>query len=187
LAGTVIYSRDSFLEPGHVVQEGENLQDLAQQYQVPVEFLARINGIEPPHQLFPGETIKVVQGPFRAEVNCTERQITLFLGRYYAGRFPARIGPELPPEANTYEVASIEPGLEYFDTRSGNRIAQDDPENPYGTVWISLRGNQITTAHRVGIHVDNGDPQRGCVGVSETDARDLAAILGPGSAIQVIP
>jgi LysM repeat protein len=187
LAGTVIYSSDSFLEPGHVVQQGETLQDMAQQYHVPVGFLARINGIELPAELVPGETIKVLQGPFRAEVELGPGQITLYLGRYYAGRFPARIGPDLPSATNSYEVASIEPGLEYFDTRSGNRIAPDDPNNPYGSVWISLRGNQITTAHRVGIHVDNGDPKRGCIAVSPTDANDLAAILGPGSAIQVNP
>ncbi len=54
LSGTVIYSRESFLEQAHVVQEGETLISLAQQYNVPQEFLARINGIYPMNELAPG-------------------------------------------------------------------------------------------------------------------------------------
>ena len=69
LAGSVIYSQDSFMEPAYVVQEGETIEDIAAKYSVPLEFLARINGVEPPYQLYPGETLKVVRGPFRAEVN----------------------------------------------------------------------------------------------------------------------
>ena len=185
LAGTVIYSRDSFLDPAHVVQNGETLSDLAQMYQVPLKFLARVNGIEAPYEVFPGESIKVIRGPFRAEVNRSQGQITLFLGRYYAGRFPSRLGAELPAEENTYDVIAVEPGLEYFDARTGQRVGRDDPENPYGPVWISLRGNQITAAHNVGIHVDKGDPTRCCISVSPADADDLAAILGPGSSVHV--
>ena len=185
LAGTVIYSRDSFLEPAHVVQNGETLSDLAKLYQVPLEFLARVNGIDAPYEVFPGESIKIVRGPFRAEVSRSRRQITLFLGRYYAGRFPTRLGAELPSEENTYDVVAVEPGLEYFDSRTGRRVSRDDPENPYGPVWISLRGNQITAAHNVGIHVDKGDATRCCISVSPTDAADLAAILGPGSSVHV--
>ncbi len=185
LAGSVIYSRDSFLEPAHVVQNGETLKELAQMYQVPLNFLARVNGIDPPYEIFPGESIKVIRGPFRAEINRRLGQITLFLGRYYAGRFQARVGAELPAEENTYDVVTIEPGLEFFDSRTGQRIARDDPANPYGPVWISLRGNQVTAAHNVGIHVDKGDPKRCCIGVSPGDADDLAAILGPGSSIHV--
>ena len=187
LAGTVIYSRDSFLEPAHVVQQGETLDELSRQYQVPLEFLARINGIEAPYEVYPGESLKVIRGPFRAEVSQGRGQITLFLGRYYAGRFQARVGAQLPPQEATYDVVSIDPGLEYFDPQTGNRIARDAAENPYGGLWISLRGHQITAAHDVGIHIDGGDPERCCVAVSPADGQDLAAILGPGSSVTVKP
>jgi hypothetical protein len=187
LAGTVLYSRDSFLESPHVVQQGETLQGLAQQYQVPVDFLARINGVDPPLEVAEGESIKVLRGPFRAEISRGRGVITLFLGPNYAGRFQARIGAEVPSDENTYTVVAVEPGLEFFDSQTGNRIGRGHPDNPYGSVWISLRGNQITAAHNVGIHVDRGDPKRCSIGVSEVDAHDLAAILGSGSTIHVKP
>ncbi len=185
LAGSVIYSQDSFMEPAYVVQEGETIEEIAAKYSVPMEFLARINGVEPPYQLYPGETLKVVRGPFRAEVNTKTGEITVFLGRYYAGRFASRLGDDLPDKVNDYEVAAKETGREYFDRRTGFRIDREDPNNPYGNRWIGLRGQQITAAHNVGIHVDNGHPEGGCIAVSQRDADDLAAILSIGSRIVV--
>ena len=185
LAGSVIYSQDSFMEPAYVVQEGETIEEVAAKYSVPKEFLARINGVEPPYQLYPGETLKVVRGPFRAEINSQNGEITVFLGRYYAGRFDARIGDDLPAEVSDFEVAVKEPGREYFDRRTGFRIGREDPNNPYGNRWIGLRGQQITAAHNVGIHVDNGHPEGGCIAVSPRDADDLTAILSIGSRVVV--
>lgn len=185
LAGTVVYSQESFMEPAYVVQEGETLDQIALKYKVPVDFLARINGVEAPYELYPGETLKVIKGPFRAELNSDKAEITVFLGRNYAGRFPARIGADLPATAGEYEVVAKEPGREYFDRRTGMRVYRDDPSNPYGDYWIGLRGEQVTAAHNVGIHVDTGSPDSGCIAVSQPDAADLNAILSIGSRITV--
>lgn len=186
LAGSVIYSRDSFLEPAHSVQPGETLDDIARQYSVSAGFLARINGISAPYELVPGETLKTVRGPFRAEVDRESGVITLFLGSYYAGRFVAKCGDALPPGDAMYEVVAIEPGHPFFDTKTGRRIDRDDPQNPFGNHWIGFRGEQITAGHNVGIHVDNGTQSTStCIAVSDVDADDLSAILTIGSRIMV--
>jgi LysM repeat protein len=185
LAGSVIYSRESILEPAHVVEQGETLDELSRRYSIPVEFLARINGIEAPYQLLAGESLKVVRGPFRAELDRQRGVVTVFLGRYYAGRFVARCGAGLPDSAGSYEVVSIEPGRAFFDAKSGYRVERDDPKNPFGSHWIGLRGDQITAAHNVGIHVDTGDNQHTSIAVSAVDADDLSAILSIGSRVAV--
>ena len=185
LAGTVIYSQESFMEPAYVVQEGETLEQVAAKYQVPVDFLARINGIEAPFELYPGESLKVVKGPFRAELRSDQAELTVFLGRHYAGRFAARIGADLPIAEGNYEVASKEAGREYFDRTTGYRVGREDPSNPYGSYWIGLRGEQVTAAHNVGIHVDMGSPDAGCIAVSQSDASDLNSILSIGSRLTV--
>jgi LysM repeat protein len=187
LAGTVIYSRESYLEPAHVVGPRETLEQIAEKYQVKAEFLARLNGVEAPYELYPGESLKVVQGPFRAELDRQSGELTLFLGRHYAGRFQVRVGKEMPAGENDFEVIAFASGREYFDQRSGYRVGPDHPENPYGSRWIGLRGNKITAAHNVGIHVDTGHPDRCCLGVSDVDAEDLAAILTVGSRLTVTP
>ncbi len=129
----------------------------------------------------------MLRGPFRAEISRARNEITVFLGRYYAGRFPARLGSELPEGDNVYEVVAKEDGREFFDRRTGERITRDDPRNPYGDRWIGLRGEQITAAHNVGIHVDVGSPDLCCIAVNHVDADDLRAILSIGSRIIVKP
>ncbi len=48
LAGTVIYSRQSYLEPPYAVQPGDTIDRIAQKCKVPWQLLARINGLMPP-------------------------------------------------------------------------------------------------------------------------------------------
>lgn len=185
LAGTVIYSPESYLEPAYKVRTGDTFESLAEEFSVSADFLARINGLSVDDTLRTGTELKVVRGPFRAEVDRAQSIITIFLGRHYAGRFPVRVGADLPDGDASYEVASVEEGREFFDRRSGFRVKANDPKNPYGGRWIGLRGDQITAAHNVGIHADAGDESTGCLAVSATDAEDLAAILSVGARIQV--
>ena len=39
-----------------------------------------------------GTELKVINGPFHAEVDLTKKTLTLFLKNLYAGRFPIRVG-----------------------------------------------------------------------------------------------
>ena len=91
LAGTVIYSSKShLLASPHRVNPGETLDVIAKQYNVPWEMLAKINGLTDPKQLPVGEFLKVVPGPFRAEVDLKKQRLTLFLRDQFAGAFRLR-------------------------------------------------------------------------------------------------
>jgi LysM repeat protein len=105
VAGTVVYSRQHLLEPPYRVKPGESLQQIAAQYDVPWQLLAKINGIQAPDRLAPGEEIKVVRGPFHARVDLAAGEATLFLqDTYYAGRFALDDGPPTAELAGTYTV-----------------------------------------------------------------------------------
>ena len=186
LAGTVIYSRENFSEPAYEVKTGDTLASIASNYNLSPEFLARVNGLPADYQVIAGESIKVVRGPFRLEASRQKNEMTLFVGEYYAGRFPFTPGKDFPSGEAVFEVVEISPGREFFDRSTGYRIAKDDPSNPYGRNWIGLRGNQITAAHNVGIHAGY-DSDKGCIAVNDTDARDLSMILSIGSEVAVVP
>lgn len=188
LAGSVIYSTTSHLEPAYTVQAGETLEEIAATYSVPKELLAKINGIRPPYALSTGETLKVVRGPFRAEVSLANNRLTLYAGAHYAGRFDIQIGPDLPPEEAFYEVGEKSLGRNYFDRRSGSEVLRGAENNRYGEHWIGLRGEHITTGHSVGIHgrAKVHNPQDvGCVSLDAIDAGDVFSILSIGSRVQV--
>jgi LysM repeat protein len=91
LAGTVVYSTDHLLEPPHQVAPGETLVTIAQKYGVPWSLLAKINSIATPDAVKPGQSLKVVRGPFHAQVDANSGELVLLVDGRYAGRFPANL------------------------------------------------------------------------------------------------
>jgi len=190
LAGTVIYSRQHLLEPPYPVQPGDSLAQIAHAYDVTLELLARINGIEPPYELHPGEPLKVVRGPFRGELSLARRELTLFLGRYYAGRFPVEIGSDMPQVELTYDIAEKTLDRPYFHRQLGRELPAGHPENPYGKYWLGLHASQLGPAGDVvGLHStppsSSPDDARGCIRLSSRHAEDVHAILALGSQVVV--
>jgi LysM repeat protein len=166
VAGTVVYSREHhYLNEPHQVADGDSLQQIAQQYQVTAALLAKINGIEGPLQA--GQSLKVVQGPFRVQVDLQHSLMTVWLRNRYAGAFPIHLGPQPPPEGE-YRVMSKTPA--------------GDPSNQTEVSWISLDKE---------VHIGGlPDPSQieqvpGSIGVNQRDAADLQAILSVGSPVTI--
>ncbi len=179
LAGKVIYSPEHLLEPPHQVRPGESLLEIAQQYQVPAMLLKNINGISDPGNLTPGSSLKVVRGPFRAEVNLAKDELVLFLGDYYAGRFAISIGNDPQPKPGQYVVQGKQEGREYF-APDGSRIPPLARDNPYGRWWIDLGGDVCIHASPETTPSHGG---LGCISLDPHDAADVFGILSIGSKV----
>jgi len=95
LAGTVIYSQQDLLLPPRVVTAGETLQSIAAPLGVPWQLLAKINGIDDPAKLVPGEQLKVLRGPIDAVVSVARGRLSLQVGGNYAGSFPVVVGRQV--------------------------------------------------------------------------------------------
>jgi LysM repeat protein len=104
LAGSVIYSTEHRLEPPYMVKAGESLQDIANNFEVPWQLLAKINGLSSPEELQPGQQLKVVQGPFSALVDLSQRRLTLMLDRRYAGQFAIEVDPTTSVEEGHWAI-----------------------------------------------------------------------------------
>lgn len=180
LAREVIYSKRHLLEQPHRMSRNETLQDVARAYDVPWQLLANINGIQDPLTILPGTELKVVRGPFRAEVNLTLKELTLFMGDYYAGRFPIAVGNDPIAVEGSYTIQDKQTGKTFYN-RSGSPVAPGSPANPYGNFWMDL-GNQLS------IH-GSPDPTRpnenGCISLAEDIADDLYGILSQGSSVTI--
>ncbi len=185
LASKVIYSQEHLLEQSYLVRRGETLPEIADRYQVPWQLLKNINGVNDPTVLVPGTELKVVRGPFRAEVRVKQDgqgELTLFLNDLYAGRFPVTIGSDLPPQAGKFTVRHKQAGAEYVSRDRGS-IPAGHPSNPYGQWFIDL-GSEVS------IH---GSPTTGgaetstlgCISLSPLDAADVYGILSQGSKVEI--
>jgi lipoprotein-anchoring transpeptidase ErfK/SrfK len=182
LAGTVIYSHQHhLLEPPYVVRQGDTLDRIAAAHQVPAPLLAKINGIADPASLRPGETLKVVRGPFHARVDLKNHRLTLFVQGRYAGRFAIGVGRDQAAPNGDFEVAGITRDPAYRENRV---VAPGDPQNPLGKYWIDL-GN------RLGIH-GTPDPRNvgrsdvpGCICLAESDLEHVVDMLSVGSKVEI--
>ncbi|MEM7313380.1 MAG: hypothetical protein AAF497_09535 [Planctomycetota bacterium] len=187
LAGTVIYSRKSYLDAPWASNAPTALQDIATQASIPVEFLGRVNGIPVGTVIPAGTELKIVRGPFRGILELSRRELTIFLGQHYAGRFNVSIGRDLAiAQPTVFAVRNKTGAQQYLDPRTNQSIAAGDPANPLGNHWIELVNQQHAV---IGIHSGRTDASdsRGFISVSEKDADDLQAILSINSTISIVP
>lgn len=176
LGGTIAYSMEHLLEEPYTVGSGETLETIAQQYDVPALLLQRINGIDSPNSLTPGQKLKVVQGPFTAKIDMTHNELALEVDGCYAGRFPITIeNGAIIPEGE-HEVLRKEANPQFFDQASQSVLSSSDPANPYGGHAIHLDG---------GIVVHGTGGPGGSISVSKPDSEYLYEILSVGSKVVV--
>lgn len=180
LAREVIYSKRHLLELPHRVTTNETLAKIAEKYSVPWQLLANVNHVDDPVTVLPGTELKIVRGPFRAEVDLTTKKMTLYLGDLYAGRFDIEVGNDPAPSPGTFTVQEKQTSHVYYD-RNGNSVPAGNPNNPYGNMWLDL-GGQIC------IHGSPNTVQptkAGCISVAGDYADDVYGILSQGSAVTI--
>ncbi len=180
LAREVIYSTRHLLEQPHRVGQNETLMEIAARYEVPWQLLANINQIKDPVTVLPGTELKVVRGPFRADINLTLKELTLFLGDLYAGRFPIGIGPDPTPKPGTFAVQDKQTERTYYDA-AGSPVPPGSPDNPYGEIWIDL-GGQLCIH---GSPSTTSPTEKGCISLAADYADDLYGILSQGSSVTI--
>ena len=199
LAGTVIYSQQSFLEKPYMVQPGDTLDRVAKQYGMSWQFLGKINNLLPPkgicdendkdRPLPAGTSLKVVRGPFDALINLGRHELTLLLrdpsgADRYAGRFTIGVGHDQPNLEGDYVVRDMTLNPAYYGP-DGVNVQAGDPRNPLGAAWIGL-------TDRIGIHGTNNpqnigrDGSPGSICVGEGDIQDLCGLLSVGSRVKIV-
>ena len=182
LAGKVIYSTEHLVTSSYTIRVGESLRDIANKFEVPPQLLYNINkiSIPDPRKMVAGTQLKVVKGPFNAEISLSENKLTLFAGKLYAGHFLLTLGEEGATPGNYKVIEKSNSGHEY-SSRSGT-IAAGSADNPYGKFWIGLDNN-------VSIHGSPStgatDDRRGCLSLSPIDIEDVYGILSVGSTVTI--
>jgi LysM repeat protein len=170
LAGSVVYSNEHRLEPAYVVQPGETLATIAEDYNVPWQLLAKINGVTAVDAVQPGQQLKVIRGPFNAEVDLARSEVVLLLDDRYAGRFPVNVEGQAPTTG---------------EWRVGQKRL-DAPNQP-----VVGEGQKVVLEKPTGEQIElSAGPTpplgaRGRLTIASNDLADLYDILSVGSAVTV--
>jgi LysM repeat protein len=176
------------------VSPGDALEKIGRNYNVPYEFLMRINGIDKPELLQAGTTIKVVNGPFHARVYRSTFTMDIFLQNTYVKSFPVGLGKQgRETPTGRWRVAIggklIKP--RWTDPDTGRTYEPEDADYPLGSRWIGLEGLEGQAQGKTGfaIHGTN-DPQqigtqgsRGCIRLHNGNAVEVYNMLMPGVSI----
>jgi LysM repeat protein len=166
LAGTVIYSRDAWLAPPYEVRAGDTLESIAQQYQVPWQLLAKINSLQDSSSVMPGQKLKVVRGPFQAQLNTQQGWLALFVDGLYAGRYRVEVSGPLTKPNGDYPVAKFAAG------QLG--------ASPSGAPFISLGGDL-----HLRVPEDALPPGVSAIRISRQDMNDVFDILSDRSQVTI--
>jgi LysM repeat protein len=169
LAGTVVYSTEHQLEPARVVVAGETLETVAKEYNVPWQLLAKINGIPARDQLRPGQELKVVRGPFSAVVDLNRKRLTLMVDGRYAGTFPVTGTSSLPVGEGEWVVRG--------STESARVVMLARPNTTATSALESVFVGPTAALEQLGVPV--------MVGLSDSDANEVADILSVGSPVVI--
>jgi hypothetical protein len=180
LAGTVIYSQQDLLLPPHVVAAGETLPAIAMPLRVSWQLLGKINGVDDPQRLMPGEHLKLIRGPFDAVVSVSRRRISLQLAGNFAGSFPVVVGRQfLARVGSSIPVAELRHGSGR-DMQAAAPAGADAAAKP---AIVLADGLVIEAAEDPGMASDTS-PATSLV-VSVRDLAELLDILGPGSSVLI--
>ena len=188
LAAKVIYSAEhNFHSKPYIVKQGETVEEIALRWNVPPQLVYNVNqdkfiNSSQGSVLSPGTELKMLTGPFEAEIDMSENMMTLFLKGLYAGRFPVRVGVSGNPVPGSFQVMAKSPeGFTWRDA-NGTDYPPGSPENGYGRHWIGLSGSLCIHATKDGA----ADGHRGCIGLTEKDAKDVFGILAQNSTVTIV-
>lgn len=171
-----------YMDP-YEVQPGDVLQTIAKGYHVPWQYLAKLNRTQP-ERIRPGQTLKVIQGPFGAVVDLSDLELTVHAHGHFVAVFPIGLGQDGPSPSGKRMVKEKLTDPTYYG-RDGV-VGHDDPKNPLGEHWLDLGDG-------FGIH---GTPDASLVGkaeghggirLREAEAAAVYDLLGIGSEVVIRP
>lgn len=183
LSREVIYSPRHLAQEAYTVTASDTVESLARRHQITPELLNAINGLGNSKVLLNGSQVKVLTGPFRAQVSLSRHELTVFMGELYAGRFPVSFGNDPTPVEGAYEVIDRRRDRTYYGT-GGKVIGASDNRNPYGGYWINL--GQDLCIHGTPEMASDDLEGAGCISLAPLDAADVYNILAQSSQVTIV-
>jgi len=132
----------------YTVKSGDSLGKIAQDFKLHVNwrFLQRINGLQRPELIQVGQTLKIVTGPFHADIDRTAHTLKLYLGdgpqQVYVREYSVGLGAFDSTPSGLFRVRPhsklVNPP--WTNPRTREHFTANDPGNPIGEFWLGLEG-----------------------------------------------
>ena len=153
-----------------------------------------INGLDRPEKIQVGQKIKILHGPFHAEVNKRNHQLDLFMGegpeRAFVKSYTVGLGQFDSTPTGRFRVRKGQKIVNptWTNPRTGEFYPADDPENPIGEYWLGLEGLDATNKGERGFGIHGTiepesigtDSSMGCVRLRDGEIDTIYALMAEG-------
>lgn len=180
----------------HEVAPGDSLYAIARQYKITEGLLASINAMDDPNRLRVGQRLKVLRGPFRAEISKTHHRMNVFLGDVLVRSYRVGLGTNGGTPTGAWIVNNKLTNPDWTDPITHQHYLADDPDNPIGERWIGLEGLAGEAVGKVGFGIHGTiDPESigenmsmGCIRLLAEDVAEVYDLLvDRGSRVVIHP
>ena len=180
----------------HEAAPGDSLYAIARQYKITEGLLASINAMDDPNRLRVGQRLKVLRGPFCAEISKTHHRMNVYLGDALVRTYRVGLGTNGGTPTGAWAVNSKLTNPDWTDPITHQHYLADDPDNPIGERWIGLEGLAGEAVGKVGFGIHGTiDPDSigenmsmGCIRMFAEDVAEVYDLLvDRGSRVVVHP
>ncbi len=185
----------------YVVRKGDSLGRIASREKTGVDWriIQRVNGLVNERAIRPDMRLKLLHGPFHAEVVKSEYRFNVYAGegadRVMVLTVLCGLGADDSTPTGNFRVRKgsklVNPS--WRNPRTGEQFAADDPANPIGERWIGLEGIDAASARHTGIGIHGTvEPQSigtqmsmGCVRLGDREVEVAYELIGDGSTVVI--
>ncbi len=173
----------------YTIAPGDTLSGIAARHNVGTGLLVRLNNIPDPNLIRVGRKLTVIEGPFRIEVDKSERTLTVYLQDIFIRSYPVALGKRDSTPEGEFQVLRKLENPPWTDPYNRTIVTADDPEYPLGTRWIEF----IPPPGAYGIHGSRvaeeigTEASFGCVRLLHPQEEEVYDFLTLGSPILIRP
>ena len=174
----------------HTIASGDSLDRLARRHATTIEAIAGANRIKDPDKIMLGYDLKILPGPWSAEVDCGTYELKVFRNGGLFRIFTVGVGRDDLTPRGDFIIADrvVNPSW----TVGNREIPFGDPENVVGTRWMPLRAVAPTPpVDGIAFHGcwdESGigrSSSNGCIRLSNRDVEELYELLPINSKVTV--
>lgn len=171
----------------YTITPGDTLSDIAARYKVGTGLLVRLNDIPDLNLIRVGRNLVVIDGPFRIEVDKSDRTLSVFRGDDFIRSYPVALGKRDSTPEGEFKVLRKLENPPWTDPYHRTIVTADDPDYPLGTRWIEF----IPPPGAYGIHGSRvaeeigTEASFGCVRLLHPEEEEVYDFLTLGSPILI--
>ena len=166
----------------YVVKPNDQLAVFAKKYNVPWEYLAKLNHVDA-KKIRPGQQLKVIKGPFSAIVELNSYTMTVHAYGYFVRAYKIGIGKDGATPLGKFTVLKKVVNPQYTDPQ-GHVIEGGDPTNPLGDRWLDL-GKSYGIHGTIDPNSIGKAESRGCIRLRNEDVEEVYDMLAVGSEVVI--